>query len=102
MGYSPTLIEMPDGAKFIMNGMTSFMAVPGYEASQARLASGGDMSLEAAPQFVETPDDVVYFIMDGAPDWSADMYSDGPVTSQPPKTVPSVRKTWWQRITGRG
>ena len=100
MGYSPTLIEMPGGAKFIMNGMTSFMAVPGYEASQARLASGGDMTLEAAPRFVETPDDVVYFIMDGAPDWSADMYSDGPVTSPPPKTVPSVRKTWRQRITG--
>ena len=40
MGFSPTLIEMPDGRRFVMNGMTSFMLVDGYAAKDAQVTRG--------------------------------------------------------------
>ena len=37
MGFAPCLIEMPDARRFALNGTTSFMIEPGYDARQARL-----------------------------------------------------------------
>lgn len=69
MGFSPTLIEMPDGSRFVMNGMTSFMAVQGYAASDARVAIGSYFSQPSPPPFIESPKDLVHFIIDGDPGW---------------------------------
>jgi hypothetical protein len=76
MGFSPTLIEMPDGRRFVMNGMTSFMAVQGYAASDARVVSGSFFSEHLTPSIVETPDDLIYFIVDGDPGWVANLSTD--------------------------
>jgi hypothetical protein len=70
MGFSPTLIEVPDGKRFVMNGMTSFMVEPGYEASDARLIDGSYFSEDPPPRIVGTPTNLVYFIFDGDPNWS--------------------------------
>jgi hypothetical protein len=70
MGFSPTLIEMPDGKRFVMNGMTSLMVEQGYEASDARLIDGSYFSEDPPPRVVGTPTNLVYFIFDGDPNWS--------------------------------
>lgn len=93
MGFSPTLIEMPDGRRFVMNGMTSFMAVQGYAASDARVATGSYFSEERPPSFVETPDDVVYFIVDGDPYWASEPSCS---LSQAP-----ARTSWLKKLLGR-
>ncbi len=93
MGFSPTLIEMPDGRRFVLNGMTSFMAVNGYAASDARVATGSYFSEERPPSFVETPDDVVYFIVDGDPCWVSEPSAS---ISQTP-----ARKGWLKKLFGR-
>jgi hypothetical protein len=72
MGFSPCLIEMPDGKRYVMNGMTSFMVEQGYTASDARVVGGSYFSENPTPCFVEKPDDVVYFIFDGDPCWSVE------------------------------
>ena len=69
MGFSPTLIEMLDGRRFVMNGMTSFMVVDGYDASEARVVTGSFFREDPSPAFVEKPKDPVYFIVDGDPGW---------------------------------
>lgn len=71
MGFSPTLIVMPDGRRFVMNGMTNFMAVPGYAASEARLADGSYFSEIPTPSLIPNPNDVTFFIVDGDPGWVA-------------------------------
>lgn len=75
-GFSPTLIEMPDGKRFVMNGMTSFMATQGYTASDAHVVNGSYFSEHPTPSFVETPNDVIYFIVDGEPGWTVGPSAD--------------------------
>lgn len=70
MGFYPTLIEMPDGRRFVMNGMTSFMAEDGYVASDARVVDGSYFSEHPTPSFVKPATDVTYFIVDGDPGWT--------------------------------
>jgi hypothetical protein len=72
MGFSPSLIEMPDGKRYVMNGMTSFMVEQGYAASDARVIGGSFFSEHPTPCSVENPNDVVYFIFDGDPCWSVE------------------------------
>jgi hypothetical protein len=69
MGFYPSLIQMPDGRKFVLNGKTSFMAIDGYCAKDATVASGSYFQEQPPPRFVETPMTIVYFIVDGEPGW---------------------------------
>jgi hypothetical protein len=93
MGFSPTLIVMPDNRRFVMNGMTSFMAVPGYRASDARLANGGYFSETTTPSVIQTPNDVTFFIVDGDPGWVA---GSGIYVREA-----SAPKRWWRKLFGR-
>lgn len=68
MGFSPTLIELPDGKKFVLNGMTSFLVEPGYKANEAKLTMGSYFKEEVPPTFTTTPA-ITYFIVDGDPSW---------------------------------
>jgi hypothetical protein len=68
MGFYPSLIEMPDGKKFVLNGMTSFMDEPGYEAETARVAGGSYFSESPPPPIAKAPT-VTYFVVDGDPGW---------------------------------
>jgi hypothetical protein len=72
MGFYPTLIETLDGKRFVLNGMTSFMATEGYAASDARAVDGSYFSEDPAPSVVETPNDVIWFIVDGDPGWTVE------------------------------
>jgi hypothetical protein len=69
MGFYPTLIEMRDGKRFVMNGMTSFMVEQGYAASDALVIDGNYFSEDPAPKVVGTPPNLVYFIFYGDPNW---------------------------------
>ena len=69
MGFSPTLIEMPDGRRFVMNGLTSFMLENGYDAREARLTGGDFFDEEPPPALIKKPKDVVYFIFDERRTW---------------------------------
>jgi hypothetical protein len=68
MGFSPSLIEMPDGKRFVLNGMTSFMAEQGYQAGDARVAPGDYFTENPPPAFPQRPD-VTFFVVDGDPGW---------------------------------
>lgn len=70
MGFYPTLIEMQDGQRFVLNGMTSFMAKPGYTAADAHVVESSYFDEDPAPSIVETPNDEIYFIVDGDPGWT--------------------------------
>lgn len=98
MGFSPTLIEMPDGRRFVMNGMTSFMVMDGHAAKDAQVANGSYFQENPPPGFIETPKDIVYFIVDGEPGWVAEepeMVASSAVRSAP------KRPTWLRRLLGR-
>jgi hypothetical protein len=69
MGFSPSLIEMPDGKRFVLNGMTNFMVEGGYRASDSRVVEGNYFREEPRPQFLQQPD-IVYFVVDGDPGWT--------------------------------
>jgi hypothetical protein len=97
MGFSPTLVEMPDGRRFVLNGMTSFMVEEGYDARAAKVVMEGNFFRETPPpDFVQTLKDVIYFIVDGDPGWQA----EEPVALMPAKTV-AVRRGWLQKLLGR-
>jgi len=68
MGFSPSLIEMPDGKRFVLNGMTSFMAEPGYDATAARVVEGNYFGESPPPSFPNAPH-ITYFVVDGEPGW---------------------------------
>lgn len=68
MGFSPSLIEMPDGKRFVLNGMTSFMDEPGYDAATARVTKGNYFTERPSPSFPQNPA-ITYFIVDGEPGW---------------------------------
>jgi hypothetical protein len=92
MGFSPTLIEMLDGKRFVLNGMTSFMAMHGYSASDARVVNSSYFSEHPAPSFVEPPTQVTFFIVDGDPRWTI---------GRPADAVPTlVQKSWWKSLLG--
>ncbi|WP_425995656.1 hypothetical protein [Caulobacter sp. DWR1-3-2b1] len=61
MGYAPTLIEMPDGKQFILNWTQSFLILPGYVASEARVVRGRP---DPGATFVESPEKITYFVAD--------------------------------------
>ncbi|MCZ4429701.1 hypothetical protein O3S81_08320 [Agrobacterium sp. SOY23] len=84
MGFSPTLIEMPDGKRLVMNGMTSFMANKGYAASDARVVSDSFLGESQLPDFIAIPSDIIYFIIDGDPAWT-NKYSNDAKSALPPK-----------------
>lgn len=93
MGFSPALIEMPNGRRFVMNGMTSFMVMAGYDAREASVAEGSYFKEDPPPSFVETPADLVYFIVDGEPGW---------VREEPDYVAPLPKRWgWFRRLLGR-
>ncbi|MDO9474222.1 MAG: hypothetical protein Q7J28_14300 [Caulobacter sp.] len=98
MGFSPTLIEMPDGRRFVMNGMTSFMLVDGYAAKDAQVTNGSYFQENPPPAFIETPKDIVYFIVDGEPGWVAE--EPATVGTSAVRATPK-RRTWLSRLFGR-
>lgn len=93
MGFYPTLIEMPDERRFVLNGMTSFMVVQGYDAREARIVCGSFFNENPPPAFVETPKDLVYFIVDGDPGWVA----ENPARVEPAQKV----RGWLQKLLRR-
>ncbi|MFC3673805.1 hypothetical protein ACFOOT_20495 [Novosphingobium pokkalii] len=93
MGFSPTLIVMPDNRQFVMNGMTNFMEVPGYAASEARLADGSYFSEIPTPSLIQTPNDVTFFVVDGDPGWVAEARTVVGSTSAP--------KRWLRKLSRR-
>ena len=88
MGFSPSLIEMPDGKKFVLNGMTSFMAEQGYAARDARVVKGDYFSENPPPAFVQAPA-ITYFVVDGGPCW---------IEQQPSRLFDGRPFTWLRRI----
>lgn len=68
MGFYPSLIEMPDGKRYVLNGMTSFMAESGYNASDACAFAGSFFAQDPPPAFLQSPD-ITYFVVDGDPGW---------------------------------
>lgn len=98
MGFYPTLIEMPDGRRFVMNGMTSFMLVDGYAAKDAQVTNGSYFQENVPPDFIETPRDIVYFIVDGEPGWVAEELAT--VDTSAVSAVPK-RRAWLSRLFGR-
>lgn len=63
MGFAPSLIVMPDGRRFTLNGTTNFLDQPGYSAAEARIDpqpfSRGNMPASARDR------PVLYFVADG-------------------------------------
>lgn len=98
MGFYPSLIEMPDKRRFVLNGMTSFMVVDGYDARAARSVDGSYFREDPPPSFVETPRDLVYFIVDGEPGWVFEE-PEAPDTSV--AFVAPRRRTWLGRLFKR-
>jgi hypothetical protein len=93
MGFSPTFVEMADGRRFVMNGMTSFMVEKGYDAREARITNGSSFEEEPPPALVKEPRDLVYFIFDGDSGW---------VIEQPITTSPKPgRRSWLQKLLWR-
>lgn len=91
MGFSPSLIEMPDGKRFVLNGMTSFMAEPGYKAEDARVAAGDFFAKKPPPPFLHSPA-ISYFIVDGEPGW---------LKQRPSRLWPARRLAWLRRLFKR-
>lgn len=98
MGFSPILIEMPDGRRFVMNGMTSFMLVDGYAAKDAQVANGSYFEETPRPDLIQTPKDIVYFIVDGEPGWTAE---EPPAFDTSAIKVAPRRRTWLSKLFKR-
>ncbi len=101
MDFSPSLIEMPDGMRFVLNGMTNFMAVDGYDATEASVASGNYFNEDPRPTLLQTPEGVVYFIVDGDPGWvdpSQEAASPVQLVATP---MHRRQRTWLQRLFRR-
>lgn len=91
MGFSPSLIEMPNWRRYVLNGMTSFMAEAGYNASDARVFAGSFFAEEPPPPLLQSPD-ITYFVVDGDPGW---------VRQQSAQVWPSARRSWFRRLFKR-
>lgn len=91
MGFSPSLIEMPDGKRFVLNGVTSFMAETGYNAAEARVAAGSYFDEDPPPPFLHSPA-ITYFIIDGEPGW---------IREQSSRLWPAPRPRWLRRLFSR-
>lgn len=87
MGFSPSLIEMPDGKRFALNGMTSFMDERGYDAATARVTEGNYFTESPHPSILQAPA-ITYFVVDGEPGW---------IRQRPKKHGPA----WLRRFFGR-
>ena len=91
MGFSPSLIEMPDGKRFVLNGMTSFMAEQGYKAGDARVATGNYFGENPPPAFVREPA-ITYFVFDGDSGW---------IRQQPSRLLGGRPSAWLRRVFKR-
>jgi hypothetical protein len=88
MGFSPCLIEMRDGKRFVLNGMTSFMVEPGYNAYDAEVAMGSFFTEDPPPPLLGSPN-ITYFVVDGEPGW---------IKQRPSRIRPTRRRSWLQRL----
>ena len=65
MGWSPSTLEMPDGARFTLSGREHFFVYPGYQATEARVAGGYDLGhLDAPVRSAGAPEPVIRFVAD--------------------------------------
>jgi hypothetical protein len=69
------------------------MVMAGYNAREARVAEGSYFKEDPPPPFVETPPDLVYFIVDGEPGW---VREEADYVAPLPK-----RRGWFRRLLGR-
>lgn len=88
MGFSPSLIEMPDGKRFVLNGMTSFMKDRIYKAADARGAAVSYFAEDPPPAFLHSPP-ITYFVVDGEPGWVSEPSS---------RLRPARRPSWLRRL----
>lgn len=63
MGFAPSLIVMPDGRRFLLNGTTNFISQPGYRAVDAR-HNASTFDRNDTPLLAATPP-VTWFVADG-------------------------------------
>lgn len=71
MGFAPTVIEMPNGEAFTLNGSANFLVVPGQDARTAKL-SRRPFETGNHPPIVSQPENIVYFVVDAPGSiWSA-------------------------------
>lgn len=78
MGFSPSVIEMSDGRRFVLNGTTSFPEDPAYNSSDARVAKGSYCA-EVSPLPILPSPNVTYFVVDGDPGWASQQSAIKPV-----------------------
>jgi hypothetical protein len=64
MGFAPTLVEVQDHRRFILNWRESFFVKDGCDATQVKL-SLGRIDLTQMPEIVPSPPKVTYFLADG-------------------------------------
>lgn len=81
-----------------MNGMTSFMLVDGYAAKDAQVANGSYFEETPRPDPIQTPKDIVYFIVDGEPGWTAE---EPPALDTSAIKVAPRRRTWLSKLFKR-
>jgi hypothetical protein len=66
MGFSPTLLELPNGSVVAVNGRHSFFIRDGCKASEVRLSSR-DCDLRVLPPIYQGSEKIVYFVADPHP-----------------------------------
>ncbi len=96
MGFSPSIIEMPDGRRFVLNGTSNFMVKDGYDAREAKVAGGNFFREEPRPSLMPHPEGIPYFVVDGDPGWIRDDKETPTIASQPAK-----RRGWLQKLIRR-
>ena len=62
MGFAPSLIVMPDGQRFTLNGPTHFLTEPGYRAPEARICAE-DIGFSELPP-IASQQDAIHFVAD--------------------------------------
>ncbi|MGE5502467.1 MAG: hypothetical protein ACM3W4_11135 [Ignavibacteriales bacterium] len=93
MGFCPTLIEMPDHRRFVLNGTPNFFMETGYAAVDSRVVEGSYFEQDPPPPFAQAPNGIIYFIVDGDP---ATERAIGALRASAPPPIP-----WHKRVFRR-
>ena len=64
MGFAPTVIELPDGRRWTLNGRQSFFVEDGVSPTEFVLARSRPSSGQPTPPIHTDSEDVVYFVAD--------------------------------------
>jgi hypothetical protein len=63
MGFSPTLVKLPDGTRLVINGVQNFFQREGFRAADVMLARGG-VDLAQPFSIDDEPKGIVHFVAD--------------------------------------